>query len=424
MSLSESQSGRRAAARQSVHVLVLSSDTYPPFRVDVSVLFGRELAARGHRIDWLLQSEAACDKVATVAWGGGNVWVGATDLGTSLPRRARKHVLGILHDLRLFSLLRKGDYQIVEVKDKFVSGVFAVIAARLFRTRFVYWLSYPFPEDYLHRADGLTGLYRFLYRLRGTAFKVLLYRFLLRAADHVFVQSEQMRRDLVAEGVPASKMTPVPMGIDLASFDGAPSPVRSQVPSGDRCILYLGTIVRVRRLDFLIRVLAKVRESVGDAKLYIVGGGNDAADEKLLLDETARLGLESAVVMVGHVPRARALEYVRDADVCVSPFYPTPILNSTSPTKLVEYMAMGKAVVANDHPEQRLVIEESGAGYCVPWDEAEFARAIVALLNAPEQAREMGERGRRYVTEHRSYARIADVVERELLAIAGLPQAP
>jgi glycosyltransferase involved in cell wall biosynthesis len=214
------------------------------------------------------------------------------------------------------------------------------------------------------------------------------------------------------------------MGIDLASFDGAPSPVRSQVPSGDRCILYLGTIVRVRRLDFLIRVLAKVRESVGDAKLYIVGGGNDAADEKLLLDETARLGLESAVVMVGHVPRARALEYVRDADVCVSPFYPTPILNSTSPTKLVEYMAMGKAVVANDHPEQRLVIEESGAGYCVRWDEAEFARAIVALLNAPEQAREMGERGRRYVTEHRSYARIADVVERELLAIAGLPQAP
>jgi glycosyltransferase involved in cell wall biosynthesis len=86
-------------------------------------------------------------------------------------------------------------------------------------------------------------------------------------------------------------------------------------------------------------------------------------------------------------------------------------------------MAMGKAVVANDHPEQRLVIEQSGAGYCVAWDESEFARAIVALLSSPDQARKMGERGRRYVMEHRSYARIADLVERELLAIAWPPQA-
>ena len=406
-------------------MLVVSSDTYPPFRVDVSVLFGRELAARGHRVDWLLQSEARCDKATKVAWGGGSVWVGATSLGTSLPSRIRKHVLGILHDLKLFSLLRNGDYQIIEVKDKFVSGVFAVIAARLFRKRFVYWLSYPIPEDYLHRADARAGLYRALYRVRGTAFKVLLYRLLLRTADHVFVQSEQMRRDLAAEGVPESKMTPVPMGVDLADFDAAGDEmrVRTRVPPGERCILYLGTLARVRRLDFLIRVLAKVRESVPDAKLYIVGSGNEPADEKALLDETERLGLQSAVVMVGQVPRSQALEYVRDADVCVSPFYPTPILNSTSPTKLVEYMAMGKAVVANDHPEQRLVIEQSGAGYCVGWEEGEFARAIVALLSSPAQAREMGERGRRYVTEHRSYARIADLVERELLAIAGLPQA-
>jgi glycosyltransferase involved in cell wall biosynthesis len=404
-------------------MLVVSSDTYPPFRVDVSVLFGRELAARGHRVDWLLQSEAQCDAATKVAWGGGSVWVGATDVGRSLPSRIRKHVLGILHDLKLFSLLRNGDYQIIEVKDKFVSGLFAVIAARLFRKRFVYWLSYPIPEDYLHRADERTGIYRMLYRVRGTVFKVLLYRLLLRAADHVFVQSEQMRRDLAAEGVPGSKMTPVPMGVDLTSFDAGSGQTRSRIPPGERCFLYLGTLAKLRRLDFLVRVLAKVRESVADAKLYIVGGGNEPADEQLLVDETARLGLESAVVMVGHVPRSQALEYVRDADVCVSPFYPTPILNSTSPTKLVEYMAMGKAVVANDHPEQRLVIEQSGAGYCVAWDEGEFARAIVSLLRSPDQARAMGERGRRYVTEHRSYERIADLVERELLAIAAPPQA-
>lgn len=182
--------------------------------------------------------------------------------------------------------------------------------------------------------------------------------------------------------------------------------------------MYLGAITRVRRLDFLVRVLARVRQQIADAKLYIVGRGDDPADERLLVEEALRLGVSDAMTLVGQLPQPEALRYVREADVCVSPFYPTPILNSTSPTKLVEYMAMGKAVVANDHPEQRLVLDQSGAGYCVPWDEDEFARAIVKLMNSPEQARAMGERGRQYVLEHRGYRAIATVVERELLRVA------
>jgi glycosyltransferase involved in cell wall biosynthesis len=102
----------------------------------------------------------------------------------------------------------------------------------------------------------------------------------------------------------------------------------------------------------------------------------------------------------------------------VSPFFPSPILNSTSPTKVVEYMLMGRAVVANDHPEQRLVIDQSGGGLCVPYDEAAFAQAIVRLLDSPQLAQEMGERGRRYVIEHRAYHAIADLVEREMLKLA------
>jgi glycosyltransferase involved in cell wall biosynthesis len=115
---------------------------------------------------------------------------------------------------------------------------------------------------------------------------------------------------------------------------------------------------------------------------------------------------------------------VAEADVCVSPFFPTPILNSTSPTKLVEYMAMGKAVVANDHPEQRLVIAESGAGLCVAWDETAFAQALLRLLRDPALARNMGERGRAWVLQHRTYDAIADLVERELLTVAQAGRAP
>src|SRR5690606_15077241 len=97
------------------------------------------------------------------------------------------------------------------------------------------------------------------YRLRGTAFKLMLYRILLPGADHVFVQSEQMRRDIAASDVAPTKMTAVPMGVKLAESPPDDSGARRRIPKDEPCIVYLGTLVRVRRLDFLVRVLAIVR---------------------------------------------------------------------------------------------------------------------------------------------------------------------
>jgi glycosyltransferase involved in cell wall biosynthesis len=391
----------------------------------VSVLFGEELASRGHRIDWILQSAEACDKPYTAEWGGGRVWVGATDLGTSLFHRLRKHLRSLLNDLRLFGRCRSSEYDIIEVKDKFIAGLYAVLASRLFKVRFIYWLSWPFPEQYLTQARDGTARYPLLYLIRGSVFKFVLYRILMPSADHVFVQSAQMRKDVAAEGIPPSKLTAVPMGIKLSTFArNRSAATQTHIPRGERSILYLGILIKVRRIDFLVRVLALVRKEIPDAKLYLVGRGEDPSDEQMLTAEAERLGVLPAVVFTGQLPWVEALEYVQQAEVCVSPFYPIPILNSTSPTKLVEYMAMGRPVVANDHPEQRLLIAESGAGFCVPWDEEAFAEAIVDLMKNPERAREMGERGPPYVARHREYSIIAQSVERELQRIAGSRHSP
>jgi glycosyltransferase involved in cell wall biosynthesis len=388
-------------------------------RVDMSVLFGVEMTGRGHATDLIAQSEAACPKAYATSWEGGKAWIGATDLGESLPSRVRKHAFGLMNDLRVFSRLHRERYDLVMVKDKFLSGIAVLAASRLFRVRFVYWLSYPFPEHYLQAAADGTARYPALYRIRGRVFGWLLYRWLLPAAAHVFVQSEQMRLDIAAHGIPMEKMTAVPMGVraEMCRAEDA-EPARRVLPPGIPSVLYLGTLNQIRRLDFLLRAFAEVRTAVPAARLFIVGQGDHPEDRAFLEREVARLGLQAAVVFVGQLPRAQALGYVREADVCVSPFHPTPVLLSTSPTKLVEYLAMGKAVVANDHPEQRRVIEESGGGICVPYNETAFASAIVRLLEQPALAREMGERGLRYVRAHRVYGVIADAVEQRMLVIA------
>jgi glycosyltransferase involved in cell wall biosynthesis len=149
----------------------------------------------------------------------------------------------------------------------------------------------------------------------------------------------------------------------------------------------------------------------------LVGGGDRAGDENIISAEAQRLGVTDSIEFTGRLPHDQAIREIGRAQVCASPFFPTPILNSTSPTKLVEYMALEKPVVANDHPEQRLIVEESGAGRCTKYDEHDFAAAVADLLAQPELCTRLGQRGYRYVLQHRSYKHLADTLDRTYTSI-------
>lgn len=398
-----------------LRILLVTSDKYPPFRPAARVIFGEELSARGHVIDWLIQAEKKCDRSYQTRYGKGTAYIAATDDGTSRGRRLRKYLLDFVNDLRMFNLVRRERYDFVQAKDKYLGALLAILASKLGKARFTYWLAYPHAEASLYEARENIARYRYFYLFRGYILKFVLYKIILRAADHIFVQSEQMKQDIAREGIPLSKMTPVPGSLSLADipFLSESEGVDPEGPKDGPQILYLGTLRRARHLDFIVRVHAKVVKAHPDAKLVLVGKGDMPEDERLLVDEAERLGIRKSVVFTGHLPMSKAWEYVHNADICISPYYPTPILNSTSPTKLIEYMAMGKVTVGNDHPEQSLVISESGAGLCTPWDETAFSEAIITLLNNPEVAREMGARGRNYVEGHRTNQLITDRVEEQ-----------
>jgi glycosyltransferase involved in cell wall biosynthesis len=408
------ESGLQVAGNNHFKFLFVSSDKYPPFRVDVSVLFGKKLAGRGHEIDFVLQSDGPCVKAHEAFWSGCRVFVGPTDNGARMLHRARKNLMRIAHELCAVPLLRRGEYDFVLFKDLFFSAFLGFLAARSTGTKFFFWLSYPFPEASLFEAAQGVARYPLVYFLRGHIIGFLLYRLILPHADHVFVQSEKMLKDLAANGVPEERMTPVPMGVEVGEIPFFGYESRLDAAQGEKTLVYLGTLLKVRRIDFLIRVLSKVLDKAPKAKLVFVGAGEDPSDEELILKEARRLGIEDAVTITGFLPQHRAWEYISKADVCLSPFYPSPILDSTSPTKLIEYMGMGKAVVANDHPEQKQVLAQSGGGLCVPYDEDAFSEAILYLLDRPQVAAEMGRRGRAYVESHRDYEIIADKLVRRI----------
>jgi glycosyltransferase involved in cell wall biosynthesis len=77
-----------------------------------------------------------------------------------------------------------------------------------------------------------------------------------------------------------------------------------------------------------------------------------------------------------------------------------PVINylDALPVKMFEYMAAGIPVIASDFPVWRDIIDASGCGICVdPFHPPAIAAAIDYLLLHPDQARRMGENGRRAV---------------------------
>ena len=150
------------------------------------------------------------------------------------------------------------------------------------RARRHVWLSYPFAECRI--VDGREGIAPLLASIAGgRVASWLLYRVILPYADHVFVQSEQMKRDVAAHGIPAARMTAVPMAVseDLlpearhrAGHPPVPRHAHSCAPPG-----YPARGAR-----------AIVRDRHPAAQLVFVGDGDSPEDRAFLERRTGEFG--------------------------------------------------------------------------------------------------------------------------------------
>ncbi len=393
-----------------MRLLYVTADCYPPFRTDVVELFAKQMPARGHSIDWLMQrGPDAVELDSPLVWLGNTVHLTYRSRRRGLAGRLLNNLLGIAGDLMILPLAFRGRYDVIQVRDKFFAGLVAWFAARLTGAKFVHWMSYPYAESKLYQAKNRFVPHHRLVWLKGQWIRFVLYKLILPRADHIFVQSERMKEDVAREGIDPVKMTAVPMGIkaeQVGRSEDARAP-NSEAP----ILLHLGTIMRLRQSEMMVRVLDQVRKNYPKATLIYVGEGQAPSDRKAILDEAEKLGLNEAVAITGFLPMEQAWGFVKNADVCLSPIAPLPVFLAASPTKLVEYMAMARCVIANALPDQCEVMEQSGVGRCIPWSEEAFADEVCRLLDDPEAAREAAAKGPDWVRAHRTYDVIADKVD-------------
>ena len=385
----------RGVRQYPLSIAFVVRDPLPPTRADVLTLFGAELPR----------------------YGIGAVWIGQS----THPQGALSGALSpVLDALGLWRAWRAGPIDCIQVRDKIAAALVGRLAAAMLGVPFFYWMSFPMAEGYAVRRDQIArqrrGLKWAAHALRAFLARVLVYRLVLPAARHVFVQSDAMADWLCGQGVARARMTAVPMGVDCALFDRAAlTPADDGRLDARRVIVYLGRIAHARRSDFLLDVVDLLRRDVPDVLLVIAGDAASPDEMAWMRREVAARGLGNHVLLTGWLPQRAALGYALRAEVGLSPIPRGALFDVSSPTKLVEYLALGIASVANDIPDQQLVIEQSGAGLSAPMQAGPFSAAVHALLDDPALRSRLAARGPAWVRRHRSY----DVLGRQVAEAYG-----
>jgi glycosyltransferase involved in cell wall biosynthesis len=397
-----------------MHLLFITRETHPSHRADIAVLFGNYLPRLGVTSD--LVAQRAGD--ANIAWGGGNALVGGRSRA-----RALNVMLAFLHVLRVLARGR-GNYDAIQVRDNPLAALAGLMVARSWGLPLFYWMSFPIVEGSLELAKSgprKLGWLRYVFvLLKGHAGHWIYYRMVAPNVDHIFVQSEQMKRDMVAKGIRPEKLTAVPMGVDTEIAD--PSCI---VPSDDlrlagrRVVVYLGSMDRARRIDLMIEMLAYAVPKQPDLILVLAGDAPEATEIDRLKQLAAELGVAEHIVWTGWLPMAEAWRYVRAAEVGLSPIPRGPLYDCASPTKAAEYLALGVPVLANDLPDQAWLLECSGGGITTPFEPQALATALLSMLSDRANLLAMAERGRQFVIENRSYKRLATNLAERYAALLG-----
>lgn len=297
---------------------------------------------------------------------------------------------------------RRWDF--VVVRNKFAALEQVLAGRRRWRTRVGFWLSFPHTYRRLHEA---------IVERRAVWRKRIEFHWrdwqeqrLLRRCDFFL----PITATLVREFYPNLTIPwlALPMGVDFAGLGGgrreprAPGPLR---------LAYTGTVDALRRLDVIADAVQGVNAPV---TVEIYTASENPAVAALRARNDARLRL-----LPGRA-RAELFAALTAADVGIGLIPDTRLYRVGSPTKTLEYAALGLVPLLNPLPDYLELFDARSAVFCA-FETGAIRETINRLASLPEpELSALGARAREVIRERRDYRQLAANLARFL---EQLPQA-
>jgi len=239
----------------------------------------------------------------------------------------------------------------------------------------------------------------------------LAEKWVYRHVDKVLTITPALSRYVVKLGANPAKVGILPLGIDLQCLSEATKSKSSGLWDTTRgnylTIVFAGTLPHFSGLDILIGRMPDLITRTPGLRLLIVGDGVQRPKLERMIRE---LGLGEQVKITGMVPHDDVPKWISQADIGVLTFPASGATRDIFPTKVLQYMACGKPVVANPLPGlvEYGLGEEQGVVYIRNEDWAS------AILNALANRIALGKAAREYVEQEHGYDKVVNQLEKEI----------
>lgn len=286
------------------------------------------------------------------------------------PRIRTRYIGGLIFWIDIIRTLQKIKPDIVNAQSLYIA-IPALVSKKILEIPYVVW----------GRGSDIYIPDRFI---------KLISKSVIKNADSVLALTQEMKR--VMQVIYDRDIAVVPNGIDLKAYMAGPPALEEE--SHKKRILFVGRLHPVKGVQYLLQAMMIVHVEMPDAKLTLVGDGEE---REYLENLTDSLGIRECVEFVGRIPHERIPDYMHRADVFV-----LPSLSESFGLVNLEAMACGLPVVATRVGGIPDIIENGVNGYLIdPMNHEQIAEAVLKLLQDEASRKELSDNNRKEAEKYR-----------------------
>ena len=225
----------------------------------------------------------------------------------------------------------------------------------------------------------------------------------LKAAQLIVVVSQSLKEQLLERGINEEKILVNPNGVDPEKYSPAidGTSIKNKLKLNDKIVIgFIGTFGKWHGAEILTRCFGKLLSQYKNKLHLLLIGDGDTMPQ--VIEIVKEYHMEDYVTLTGTIPQAKAPTYLAACDILAAPHIPNSDGSKFfgSPTKLFEYMAMGKGLIASDLDQIGEVLDHEKTAYLVkPGDKEALVKGLKVLIENPKLRATLGKNAREEVVK-------------------------